>query len=91
MPPCLYSFPSPQILNLTRTALRQNFAKILLAALQNSIFYPKPCLLAQNSCDNFAPPLYGFVIDIQHFIAAETMYFRHDEIHRLALCGTSAV
>ena len=37
----------PQILNLTRTALRQNFAKILLAA--------------------------------------ETMYFRRDEIHRPAL------
>ena len=32
----------PQILNLTRAVLRQNFAEILLAALQNSIFYPKP-------------------------------------------------
>ena len=36
IPPCFYLAAEQQILNLTRAALRQNFAEILLAALQNS-------------------------------------------------------
>ena len=46
IPPCFYFVSAtacePQILNLTRAALRQNFAEILLAALRIPIFYPKP-------------------------------------------------
>nr|WP_315056268.1 hypothetical protein [uncultured Campylobacter sp.] len=44
------------------------------------IFYPKPHLLAQTRTIKFTPLLYDFVLSAQHFIAAETMYFRRGAI-----------
>ncbi|WP_298081741.1 hypothetical protein [uncultured Campylobacter sp.] len=55
IPPCFYFVSTtacePQILKFNPRCFAPNFAKILLATLQNPIFYPKPRLLAQNSRD----------------------------------------
>ncbi|WP_291937131.1 hypothetical protein [Campylobacter sp.] len=61
--------------------MQQNFAEILLAALQNSDLLSKAAACSHKTrAIKFTPPLYGFVISVQHFIAAETMYFRSGSI-----------
>ncbi len=56
--------------------MQQNFAEILLAALQNPIFYPKLPPARANSRDKIYAAFYDFVLSAQHFIATETMHFR---------------
>ncbi|WP_297894568.1 hypothetical protein [uncultured Campylobacter sp.] len=66
--------------------MQQNFAEILLAALQNSDLLSKAAACSHKTrAIKFTPPLYDFVLSAQHFIAAETMYFRRDEIYRPTL------
>jgi len=51
--------------------LRQNFAEILLAALQNSDLLSKASASSRKTRTiKFTPFLYDFVLSAQHFIAA---------------------
>ncbi|WP_298756219.1 hypothetical protein [uncultured Campylobacter sp.] len=60
--------------------MRQNFAEILLAALRNSDLLSKAVTGSRKTrAIKFTPPLYDLVISAQHFIAAETMYFRRSK------------
>jgi len=56
--------------------LQQNFAEILLAVLQNFDLLSKAAVSSHKTrAIKFTPPLHGFVISAQYFIAAETMHF----------------
>lgn len=87
LPPCFYLFSAEmQILKFNPRCFVPKFRRNFTRRAENSDLLSKAAAGSRKThAINFAPPLYGFVIDIQHFIAAETMYFRHDEIHRPAL------
>jgi len=72
--------------------LQQNFAEILLAALQNSDLLSKAAACSHKTRTiKFTPPLYDFVLSAQHFIAAKTMYFRSGAISSPYSVKTGAV
>ncbi|WP_297882424.1 hypothetical protein, partial [uncultured Campylobacter sp.] len=86
IPPYFYLVSEPQILKFNPRCFAPKFRRNFTRRAENSDLLSKAAAGSRKThAINFAPPLYGFVINIQHFIAAETIYFRHDEIHRPAL------
>jgi hypothetical protein len=55
---------------------RQNFTR---RAAESDLLSKAPASSRKTRAINFTPPLYDLVLNAQHFIATETVYFRRDE------------